>query len=68
VGAAVATRSSLAPLAIGASLVVFNPAITLGAAVMGMFAWSTLWVYFLAPLIGGIAAGVAFVALNPDDT
>jgi aquaporin Z len=45
----------------------FNPAVTLGAAVMGMFAWSTLWVYFLAQLIGGIAAGVAFVALNPDD-
>jgi aquaporin Z len=45
----------------------FNPAVTLGAAVMGMFAWSTLWVYVLAQLIGGIAAAVAFVALNPDD-
>jgi aquaporin Z len=45
----------------------FNPAVTLGAAVMGMFAWSTLWVYVLAQLIGGVAAGVAFVALNPDD-
>jgi aquaporin Z len=45
----------------------FNPAVTLGAAAMGMFAWSTLWVYFLAQVIGGIAAGVAFVALNPDD-
>jgi aquaporin Z len=45
----------------------FNPAVALGAAVMGMFAWSTLWVYLLAQLIGGIAAGVTFVALNPDD-
>jgi aquaporin Z len=45
----------------------FNPAVTLGAAVMGMFAWSTLWVYLLAQLIGGVAAGVAFVALNPHD-
>lgn len=45
----------------------FNPAVTLGAAVMGMFAWSTLWIYVLAQLIGGVAAGVAFVALNPDD-
>jgi aquaporin Z len=45
----------------------FNPAVTLGAAVMGMFAWSTLWVYVLAQLIGGIAAGAAFVALNPGD-
>jgi aquaporin Z len=45
----------------------FNPAVALGAAVMGMFAWSTLWVYLLAQLIGGIAASVAFLALNPDD-
>ena len=27
----------------------------------------TLWVYLLAQLIGGAAAGVTFVALNPDD-
>jgi aquaporin Z len=45
----------------------FNPAVTLGAAVMGMFAWPTLWVYLLAQVIGGIAAGVTFVALNPND-
>ena len=45
----------------------FNPAVTLGAAVTGMFAWPTLWVYLLAQLVGGAAAGVAFVALNPDD-
>jgi aquaporin Z len=45
----------------------FNPAVTLGAAVMGMFAWPTLWVYLLAQLIGGVAASVAFVALNPND-
>src|SRR6476469_8490242 len=45
----------------------FNPAVTLGAAVMGMFAWSTLWVYLLAQLIGGVAASVAIVALNPND-
>jgi aquaporin Z len=45
----------------------FNPAVTLGAAVMGMFAWPTLWVYLLAQIVGGLAAGVAFVALNPDD-
>ncbi|MGF6884680.1 aquaporin Z [Nocardia sp. GAS34] len=45
----------------------FNPAVTLGAAVMGMFAWPTLWVYLAAQLIAGAAAGVAFRALNPDD-
>jgi aquaporin Z len=45
----------------------FNPAVALGAAVMGIFAWSTLWVYLLAQTLGAIAAGVTFLALNPDD-
>jgi aquaporin Z len=45
----------------------FNPAVSLGAAVMGMFAWPTLWVYLVAQVLAGIAAGVTFLALNPDD-
>jgi aquaporin Z len=45
----------------------FNPAVTIGAAVMHMFAWPTLWVYLVAQVIAGAAAGVAFLALNPDD-
>jgi aquaporin Z len=45
----------------------FNPSVTLGAAVMGIFAWPTLWVYLVAQVIGGLAAGVTFLALNPDD-
>lgn len=45
----------------------FNPAVTLGAAVMGMFAWPTLWVYLLAQVIAGAAAGIAFLTLNPND-
>jgi aquaporin Z len=45
----------------------FNPAVTLGAAVMGMFAWPTLWVYLVAQALAGIAAGVTFLVLNPDD-
>ena len=45
----------------------FNPSVTLGAAVMGLFAWPTLWVYLVAQVIGGLAAGVTFLALNPDD-
>jgi aquaporin Z len=45
----------------------FNPAVSLGAAVMGMFAWSTLWVYLVAQVLAGIAAGVVFVALNRAD-
>jgi aquaporin Z len=45
----------------------FNPSVTLGAAVMGIFAWPMLWVYLIAQLIGGAAAGITFLALNEDD-
>jgi aquaporin Z len=45
----------------------FNPAVALGASVMGLFAWPTLWVYLLVQLAGGAAAGFTFRALNPDD-
>jgi aquaporin Z len=45
----------------------FNPAVTLGAATGGLFAWSTLWVYLVVQLVAGVAAGLAFLALNPDD-
>jgi aquaporin Z len=45
----------------------FNPAVTIGAAVMHMFAWQTLWVYLVAQIIAGVAAGATFLALNPND-
>ncbi len=45
----------------------FNPAVTLGGAVMDMFAWPTLWVYLLAQILGGITAGAVFLVQNPDD-
>jgi aquaporin Z len=45
----------------------FNPAVALSGAAMGIFAWPTLWVYLLAQVIAGAAAGVAFRALNPND-
>jgi aquaporin Z len=45
----------------------FNPAVSLGAAVGGLFAWSTLWVYIVVQAVAGIAAGLTFRALNPDD-
>jgi aquaporin Z len=45
----------------------FNPVVSLGAAVMGMFAWPTLWVYLVAQALAGMAAGVTFLALNADD-
>jgi aquaporin Z len=45
----------------------FNPAVTLGAAAMGMFAWPTLWVYVIAQILAGLAAGITFLVMNPDD-
>jgi aquaporin Z len=46
---------------------VFNPAVALGGASAGLFAWSTIWIYLLVELGAGIAAGLAFLALNPGD-
>src|ERR1700745_4259503 len=46
---------------------VFNPAVALGGAAAGLFGWSTIWVYLVVQLAAGIAAGLAFLALNPGD-
>jgi aquaporin Z len=46
---------------------VFNPAVALGGATAGIFAWSTIWVYLLVELAAGAAAGLVFLALNPGD-
>jgi aquaporin Z len=51
----------------GISGAAFNPAVALGGAALGMFAWPTMWLYLVVELIGGAAAGLAFLALNPDD-
>ena len=45
----------------------FNPAVTIGAATAGLFAWSTVWVYLVVQLGAGVAAALAFRALNPSD-
>jgi aquaporin Z len=37
------------------------------AAVVEVLAWSTIWIYLLVELGAGIAAGLAFLALNPGD-
>jgi aquaporin Z len=51
----------------GISGAAFNPAITLGAATISLFAWTTLWIYLLAQILAGILAGLTFRALNPTD-
>jgi aquaporin Z len=67
-GAAIGLTVTAGAIAVGAvSGGAFNPSVTLGAAVMDIFAWPTLWVYLVAQAIAGLAAGVIFLVLNPDD-
>lgn len=73
------TNNSFYGLAIGGTVMVgavtvgglsggvFNPAVALGGSVLGLFAWSIIWVYLLAAVLAGTAAGALFLYLNPDD-
>ncbi len=39
----------------------FNPAVAVGASVLGMFAWSHIWICLLAEFAGGAAAAGVFL-------
>jgi aquaporin Z len=43
----------------------FNPAVALGASVLGLFSWSHIWIYLLADFAGGAAAAAAFLSTQP---
>ena len=45
----------------------FNPAVAIGISVMGLSAWSNIWIYLVANLLGGAAAAGTFKFLNPED-
>ncbi|HZD16175.1 MAG TPA: aquaporin [Pseudonocardiaceae bacterium] len=67
-GLAIGFTVATGAIAVGAiSGGVFNPAVAISGAAIGLFAWSTLWAYLVAQVIAGIAAGLVFLALNPDD-
>jgi aquaporin Z len=67
-GLAIGFTVATGAIAVGAiSGGVFNPAVAISGATIGLFAWSTLWAYLVAQIVGGTAAGLAFLALNPDD-
>ncbi len=42
----------------------FNPAIALGATVLGAFKWAHLWIYLLADFLGGAAGAGAFLYIQ----
>jgi len=45
----------------------FNPAVAVGGSILGLFSWSSLWIYLVANLLGGACAGLVFKFLNPAD-
>lgn len=55
-----AVLAGLLVTAVGA----FNPAIALGASVLGAFRWSHIWIYLLADFTGGAAAAGAFLYIQ----
>jgi aquaporin Z len=51
----------------GISGAAFNPAVAVGVSVMGLSAWSNIWVFFVANFAAGAVAALVFKALNPQD-
>jgi aquaporin Z len=45
----------------------FNPAVAVGIGLMKLVNLSSIWIHIVADLLGGLAAGLMFKALNPDD-
>lgn len=45
----------------------FNPAVAIGAVVMGLINATNVWIHLVADLAGGAAAAMVFKFLNPDD-
>jgi aquaporin Z len=51
----------------GISGAAFNPAVAIGVSLMGLVAWSKLWIYFVANFAGGLVAALVFKWINPED-
>lgn len=45
----------------------FNPAVAVGAGMLGLLHLPSIWAHIAADLAGGLVAGLAFNFLNPDD-
>jgi len=46
---------------------VFNPAVAVGISIMGLLAWSNLWIYLLSTVSGAVLAALAFRVICHDD-
>jgi len=68
-GLAIGSTVMCAAFAVGSiSGGAFNPAVAVGASVMGLFSWSNLWIYLVANLAAGVAGAVVFKTINPQDS
>ena len=45
----------------------FNPAVAVGAAMMGLISMPSIWIHIIADLLGGVAAALVFKTINPYD-
>ncbi len=45
----------------------FNPAVALGASILNLSAWSNLWIFIVANLLGGVAAALVVNAAHDSE-
>ena len=45
----------------------FNPAVAVGISLMGLSAWSNIWIFLTANFLAGAVAALTFKYLNPTD-
>jgi aquaporin Z len=67
-GLAIGSTVMAGAFAVGSiSGAVFNPAVAIGISMMGLSAWSNLWLYLVANLAAAAVASVVFKTINPED-
>ncbi len=67
-GAAIGLTVTAGAIAVGdISGAAFNPAVAIGAVLMGLIKAPNLLLYIIACSVGGLLAGLAFKAINSDD-
>ena len=45
----------------------FNPAVAVGASLMGLLPWANIWLYVVAAFLGAVLAAVAFKIINAEE-
>jgi len=67
-GLAIGFTVTAGAYAVGAvSGAAFNPAVAVGAMVMGLLSWGDIWIYLVANLLGGAAAAWVFLYTQPGE-